>query len=223
MPQPAADIDGVYRSQKARLASIVVAGANALLARGLKDRDQTIPAIVSTVTAGQARTVALVDAYMSIKANRPPIGLDASLYTTAAIRHKPADVIYARPWGALGGQLAEGAKYDAAAGSAQASLERLVRTDLQLAQTHSARDWMTRDPSVTAYERVITSGKPCELCVQASQGIYHTDALMPIHEHCECAVTPLFGQQSPTTVRADVRVADDDEIGPRLLAPGWHA
>jgi hypothetical protein len=70
--------------------------------------------------------------------------------------------------GALGGQLANGAKFQDAMSSAQASLSRLVSTDLQLSQTYSARDWMTNDSSVTGYERV-AGGSACALCDAASR------------------------------------------------------
>jgi hypothetical protein len=60
-------IDGVYRSQRLRLHSTVAAGAARLWANGYEDRERTIESALTLVRAGQARTVALVDAYMTAK------------------------------------------------------------------------------------------------------------------------------------------------------------
>lgn len=223
MPQPPrAPVDGVYRAQRARLRSIVLAATAGIWARQHNgDEQQAVRAMLGTVYAGQAQTVALVDAYMAIKAGTTPQGLDAAKYTVESIRGVSAEELYRRPWGALGGQLANGAKFADAMTSAQASLSRLVSTDLQLSQTYSARDWMTNDPSVTGYERV-AGGSACTLCEAASQGVYHSADLMPIHENCSCDVVPVTGgDRSPVAADESVRVADEPGFGPRLLADDW--
>lgn len=215
-------LDGVYRSQRARLTSTVTAMTARLWAEQHKQEQHTIQQVLAAVYAGQRQVVALVDAFMGLKARTGPQGLDPSRYMIDQIRGVAADELYRKPWAAMGSQLGQGAKFATAADSAQATLAKLVRTDLQLAQTHSARDWMTGSDTVTAYRR--DAGRdPCELCNQAAQGVYSPDALAAIHEHCSCAVIPLFGDQSPQPVDATVRVANDSEIGPRLLAPNWAA
>lgn len=220
MPQQT-QVDGVYRSQRARLSSVVTAITAGMWATGVRAEPQTIRDVLRVVYAGQAQTVALVDAFMAIKADTQPQGLDPSRYTVDAIRGVSAEELYRRPWGALGGQIAEGAKLVDAMGSARASLARLVRTDLQLAQTHSARDWMTSDSSVTGYERE-PGPNPCDLCELAAMNVYRSEDLAPIHEHCNCSVIPVTGgDRSPVAVDASVRVGDDPEIGPRLLAADW--
>lgn len=217
-----ADLNGTYRTQRARLTTAVTTLIAGIWAHMYRQKDQALEQILRTVFAGQAQTVALVDAYMAIKTGTQPKGLDPSQYTVTAIRGIPAATVYDRAWGALGGQINTGAPFGNAVDSGQASLTRLVRTDLQLSQTYSARDWMTSDPGVTGWRRV-TSGTPCDLCAAAADAVYHTSDLMPIHEHCDCTVEPVTGDTSPTTTDATVRVADDSEIGPRLLAADWAA
>lgn len=219
---PPSRLDGAYRSQRLRLTSAVTSTATGLWARGRRDEQQALEDVLRVVYAGQRQMVALVDAFMGIKARTGPQGLDPSRYTVEAIRGVPAEELYRRPWGALGGQLAQGASFASAADSAAASLAKLVRTDLQLSQTHAARDWMTGDPSVTAYRRD-PGPDICDLCDRASQHTYHPGDLAPIHEHCSCGVIPLFDEASPVPVDASVRVVDDPGFGPRLLAADWAA
>lgn len=218
-------VDGVYRSQRLRLVNTVQAAAAAAWAQGFHERGPVTEHVLALVHAGQAHVVALVDAYLAAKTGQAiggghVKGLNADLYTVARLRGKPAEEVYDRPFGALGGQLAEGAPFEAALQSAQASVSRLVRTDLQLAQTHSARDWMASDERIVGWRRVL-SGEGCELCEAASTRTYRTQDLMPIHEHCSCGVEPVYGIEPVASVGTTVRVEDDPELGPRLVADSW--
>ena len=220
------ELDNAYQAQRARLAASVQAGAAAVWADSFRDRERTVDRVVPLVEAGLGMTVALVDAYMTAKATaagEPAVvkGLDSSLYTIAALRGKDAREVYGRPFGALGGQLADGAEFGAALQSSQAALGRLVRTDLQLAQTRSARDWMAGEERVVGYRRVLGPGKNCALCRSASTRTYRREDLMPIHERCHCSVSPLFGSVAVASVGTKVRVVDDPELGPRLVADSW--
>lgn len=216
-----AAIDGAYRSQRLRLISTVNAATASVWAQGFRDRDRVIQEVLRIVYAGQAQTVALVDAYMSAKTGTGARGLPPQLYTVPVLRGMPADQVYARPFGALGGQLAQGAKFESAVTSGRDSLSRLVRTDLQLAQTHSARDWMAGEERIVGYRRVLGGAKNCELCVSAADRTYRKEDLMPIHEHCSCSVEPVYGTEPVASVGTTVRVDDDPELGPRLMADSW--
>ncbi|MEQ9093070.1 MAG: hypothetical protein RLN63_03105, partial [Miltoncostaeaceae bacterium] len=109
------------------------------------------------------------------------------------------------------------------------SVARLALTDHQLAQTPAARVWMAEPANQDyGYERVLGGGESCPLCVVASQQIYYREDLMPIHERCQCSVSPLFGEHPgggnvPRERDSGVRVVDDPEIGPRLMGEGWAA
>jgi hypothetical protein len=202
-------IDGVYRSQRLRLMNTVAAATAQAWAQGYRDREAVIGQVLAVVHAGQAQTVALVDAYMAVKAQASPKGLDPTSYTVALLRGVPAERVYDRPFGAPSRE------------SSLAALARLVRTDMQLAQTHSARDWMTGDERIVGYRRVLGGGKNCSLCVAAADRTYRTEDLMPIHERCSCTVEPVFGTEPVASVGTSVRVDDDPELGPRLMADDW--
>jgi hypothetical protein len=173
----------------------------------------------------------MVEVYMTARRRQAgvgratPGGIDPERYTVARLRRADAREVYRRPFGALAGQLAQGAPFPAAAASGRASVARLALTDLQLAQTHAARDWMTADNRVYGYGRVLGGGKNCELCVAASTRIYYREDLAAIHERCQCTVEPLFGEHpGGLSVPGDaVRVVEDPEIGPRLMAEDWAA
>lgn len=216
-----ASVDGVYRSQRLRLISAVNAATASAWAAGFRDRERVIQEVLRVVYAGQAQTVALVDAYMAAKAQTSVQGLNPDRYTVPVLRGLPGEEVYDRPFGALGGQLAAGAEFAAALTSSREALGRLVRTDMQLAQTHSARDWMSREDRVVGYRRVLGGGKNCSLCVSAATRTYRKEDLMPIHERCTCSVEPLFGSAPVASVGTTVRVDNDPELGPRLMADSW--
>lgn len=211
-----AELDQTYASQRKRLAGLLTAAVAQIIANGLRAKDETVSQLVNVVSAAQAQSVAMVDAYMALKTGQQPKGLDASLYTTAAIRGQAADIVYSRPWGALGWQLSKGADWDGAAISARDAGVKLARTDLQLSQTHSARDWMAGDSSITGWARQINSGNPCSLCLQAAQQVYHTADLMPIHQNCDCTVVPIMGGGGTVSTRS-VSPVSVGEIGPQFV------
>jgi hypothetical protein len=220
-----ARLDAAFRGQRLKLAGIVQGATVRAWMRERHNRDAAIEAALQVVHAGQARTVELVDAYMALKVGGDPKGLPAGRFTVEALRGLPAAEVYDRPYGALGAQLAGGAEFSTALSSAQASVSKLAGTDLQLAQTHAAREWMADDDRVFGYRRVLGGSHNCPLCSAASTRIYYRADLMPIHENCHCTVAPLIGEHPGGLSVPDeaVRVTNDPEIGPRLLADGWAA
>lgn len=221
--QPSSGLDAVYQGQRARLMNTVVAASAAAWAGSRLSPEVVLQQVLPIVRAGQQHTVALVDAYMAAKSRAAigegtVLGLDPARYTVDAIRGIAATDVYQRPFRVA----AHAPDEQAAATSGQAVLEKLVRTDLQLAQTHSARDWMGADgTSVAGWRRVLTGPTSCALCTAASTRTYHTADLMPIHERCDCIVEPVWGDHDTTSIGAPVRVEQDPEIGPRLMADGW--
>jgi len=229
-------IDATYQAQRLRLNATVTAAAARYWAARFSDRQATLAAIVRLVATGQAHTVRLVDAYMAAKAteatgNGQRLGLDPALYTTAALRGVSADIVYGRPFGAYGAFIKDGASPADAVRAAQASVTKLAATDLQLTQTHAARDWMqtassslTSDLRIVGYRRVLAGAGPhCALCTAASTRTYRVADLLPIHEHCTCTVQPLYGTEPVASIGTTVRVELDPEIGPRLMADDWSS
>lgn len=225
-----AQLDIAYRAQRSRLSATVAAAAARAFTTLYSDPKATIQTVVPIVQSGQRLGVSLVDAYMAAKTLEATgqgsvIGLDAARYTIAALRNGvPADDVYSRPFNGFSG----GDRQKALVG-AHAALDKLVRTDLQLAQTHSARDWMTEQAKTATDEtrivgwRRVTDGDPCALCAAAATRTYRTADLMPIHEHCGCHVEPLWGEHAVGSVGTTVRVEIDPELGPRLMADTWSS
>lgn len=217
-------VDATYRSQRMRLRSVLLATvARHWAVASPHDQGAFLGRVTAVVLAAQAQSVRLVDAYMATKTKAvigtgAVKGLDPSLYTVDAIRGVPAAEVYSRPFGALGYALETGLDFSAARAAGGAALGRLASTDFQLAQTYSARDWMTSEESITGYERIL-GGDGCELCQAAADGrVFATDDLAPIHDHCGCSVSPVFGPE-PTKGASDVfSVESDPELGQRLVA-----
>lgn len=228
-------IDAVYNAQRLRLAAVVTSGVAAAWAQLHQDRRQAIDHAVQLVGVGQKQVVHLVEAYMMAKAveatgTAVQVELDPALYTTAKLRGVAAAAIYSRPFGAYGAFINDGAQHADALQAGQASITKLAATDLQLAQTHSARDWMreaareqqTDELRIVGYRRVLAGPGPhCALCTAAATRTYRVAHLLPIHEHCTCGVQPLWGTEPIASVGTTVRVEHDPEIGPRLMAANW--
>lgn len=234
-PQPtveASQIDAAYTAQRLRLSATVSAAVAASWAHLHQDRPAAIGQIVALVGAGQTHTVRLVNAYMTAKTIEATgrgvrITLDPALYTTDLLRGIAASAVYSRPFGAYGAFVNDGAHPAEAIRAARASVSKLAATDLQLAQTHAARDWMQAADEQTAtgirivgYRRVLNPPS-CKLCEAASTRTYRIADLMPIHEHCDCTVQPLYGTEPVASIGTTVRVDDDPELGPRLMADSW--
>lgn len=219
-------LDTAYQAQRQRLTHAVTVRAAALFGLG-SVQQETVAQIVPVVEAGQKHIVALLDAYMAAKmtsavGHGAVKGLDPSLYTTSLLRGVDAESVYGRPFAVLHAAAAKGSRREDAHASAQAALEKLARTDLQLAHTHSAHDWMNAEPTIVGYRRVLTGPGPhCELCTLASHRTYHKADLMPIHEACSCTVEALWGTEPVASAGTTVRVDNDPELGPRLMAEKW--
>lgn len=97
-----------------------------------------------------------------------------------------------------------------------AAVERGVRraktiamTDLELAATHAAREFLADEPRVKFFRRVLTGAESCGLCVIASTQRYHKEHLMPIHPNCDCGIAPIYGDKDPGKIINSKRVTDD--------------
>lgn len=233
-PTAQTQLDVAYQAQRLRLNAAVAAAAAAAWAAMHSNRPFAIAHAVRLVGAGQSHTVHLVGAYMTAKSletvgSSPKVQLDPALYTIEKLRGIAADTVYGRPFGAYGALTKQGAPDGEALQAGRASVAKLAATDLQLAHTHAARDWMqaageqaTGDVKIVGYRRVLSGPGPhCALCTAASTRTYRTADLMPIHEHCTCGVQPLFGTDPVASIGTTVRVEDDPELGPRLMADDW--
>lgn len=220
-----AELDNQYRAQRLRLRATVLAQIARIWATAQpQSRDAFIAAVLPVVHAGQAVVVRLVDAFFATKtidatgAGRVK-GLDPAAYTVEAIRNQPAAVVYDRPFGALGYALATGADFAVARAAGGAALEKLASTDLQLAQTYAARDWMSDEPQIVGYQRITSGG--CPLCTAAAGRTYRSEDLAPIHEGCRCDVAPVYGDVTHEHLPSGLVAVSDPELGSRLADDTW--
>jgi hypothetical protein len=84
----------------------------------------------------------------------------------------------------------------------QERVSTIADTDITLSRREEDRRVFNNTPDVTGYRRIIhpelsEDGTSCGLCVVASQRLYHSDKLMPIHNECNCSVLPVTADQDP--------------------------
>lgn len=194
------------------------------------DIDRFTATIVPVVRGGQRQVANLTDAYLATMAR---LVLGAGTLTGVpdavldAIRPVPPAEAYRRAGVTVWAALAAGAAYPDAVGKGGARAESTAVTDLQLAATHASRHVLTADRRATGYRRV-TNGRCCDLCEQASDRIYRTGDLLPIHNRCTCTVEPVYRAEDPGEVpggevtddRGRPAVREHGELGPVLVVAG---
>lgn len=96
----------------------------------------------------------------------------------------------------------------------------MVGTDLTLAHQRQAQHTL-RSAGITRYRRIIRSEKTCGLCAGASDRLYRTANLLPIHARCRCGVIAVTantdpGSQINTETLSEIYTAADSTAGPAL-------
>lgn len=166
------------------------------------DIERFIATVVPIVEAGQKQTAQLTVAYLDSLARMSgfaPAGA-AMPITGDVIRGVAMAEVYKRPGVTVWTALADGKSITDAVGLGAKRVEQLIDMDLQLAQTHNARNYFGRAAGVVGYMRVLGGGNNCALCALASTQRYHRGNLLPIHEHCHCSVVSLYGDHDPGQV-----------------------
>lgn len=83
------------------------------------------------------------------------------------------------------------------------------------------QDVVPAQPKIIGYERVYDGG--CKFCAAAAELLYHSSDLMPVHEHCNCGVRPVFENDDISGrlwhEEGEGSIADD-EMGARLDQEG---
>lgn len=147
------------------------------------------------------------------------------------LRGVPVEQVLMRSFNEVNYQLDLGKSPDEAFALGQQRLEKTALTDLQLAKTHTVRDFATqlqdRNPTtVVGYRRVLSSNpNHCALCILASTRRYKSFNLMPIHPGCGCNVAMIVGEADPGAFLDDQRVVDlhatiERDLGKKYVAPG---
>lgn len=148
--------------------------------------------------------------------------------------------VFERPAADYRRMVAEG-RPEVARDAFERRLSQLMGDDVMLAERESWRQELQRQ-GVTRFRRVVrpelSAEGSCGLCVAASDQMYRTAFLMPIHGSCKCRVLPVIGDDDPGQVlngddlrqlyaaagstaardlrRTRVRVREHGEMGPVL-------
>jgi hypothetical protein len=209
-------LDENFRAQRAALTDSVTAQATAIWSAAYGDRNQYLGKVLDLMDGATRAVVTLTSAYLTAKARE--VGharhkaLDLDAYTVEKLRGVPAVEVYARPYGALYGQLANGASEEEAHASAVDAVSKLAATDTHAAYTTSAADWMAGDAAIGAFRRV-PSGT-CDYCEEAAQALYHPSVQMPIHENCQCDLEPVFGAAAVAATGLGFHSGDSGAVSP---------
>lgn len=167
-------------------------------------------AIVNRVEASQKMGASLTDAFLTRmlalltgRTVSPAGAIDVS-----ALRQ---GITHAGVYGRLADQYrwetSEGVAPDQVLADVVTRAETLVSTDMALAVRDQSQATLTAR-KVTHWRRVIhpelaKSGMSCGLCVAASDRVYSSDHLMPLHSGCNCIPCPIINGQDPGSVLND--------------------
>jgi hypothetical protein len=160
--------------------------------------------IVRAVEAAQYVTATTTDAYLSAVASEVigqavlPVGAVDPSELRSGVTHQGVYGRLADQWryqeslGTAANVIAEGVASRAVS---------MVATDLQLAFTHQSRRFLT-ERGISGYRRVIRpelskDRAVCGLCIAASDQIYKSGVLMPIHGNCNCDILPVKNGVDP--------------------------
>lgn len=154
--------------------------------------DDFVARALPVVAAGQRKTAALTDAYLTrVLADdfgerlRAPRMID-----TRALRGVDPAIVYSRPTKTVRYELSQGKTIDAAVAEGAKRLTKIAQSDMQLAKTHQARATLSGS-TVDGFERVLNGDYSCLKCVVASTRFYHKENLSPMHPGCDCGVKPV--------------------------------
>jgi hypothetical protein len=156
---------------------------------------------VATLTASY-----LEQLYKDVDAHGPRVRLDLDTVTGRALRGVDPVDVYERPFKELRAALGDDVSLDEAVKRGARRLETLVKTDLQLARTHTVREVSADMPRFEYTVRELQGEYDCALCMIASTQRYHKRNLAPIHPGCDCLVKTVTADYDPG------QVIDEDKL-----------
>ncbi|WP_459750997.1 hypothetical protein [Streptomyces sennicomposti] len=147
---------------------------------------------IATLTASY-----LEQLYREIDGRSPRVTLDLDTVTGRALRDVDPAKVYTRPFKQVWTALSEEAAFDDALGQGEHRLETLIKTDLQLARTHTVREVSAGMPRFKYTVRELQGEYDCALCIVASTQRYMKENLAPIHPGCDCLVKTVTADYDP--------------------------
>ncbi|MEV4037735.1 hypothetical protein [Streptomyces umbrinus] len=162
---------------------------------------RTLPVIL----AGERQVATLTAAYLEqlykdVDGSARRVKLDLDAVTGAFLRGVDPVDVYERPFKEVRAAIGNGVDLDEAVERGANRLETLVKTDLQLARTHTVREVADDMPRFEYTVRELQGEYDCALCMIASTQRYHKRNLAPIHPGCDCLVKTVTADYDPGQV-----------------------
>ncbi|MEU3986191.1 hypothetical protein AB0F77_40050 [Streptomyces sp. NPDC026672] len=155
-----------------------------------------------TILAGERQVAALTASYLeqlhkNVDGGARRVSLDLDAVTGKSLRGVDPAEVYERPFTEIYTALSKDVSLDDAVSRGTHRLETLVKTDLQLARTHTVREVADDMPRFEYTVRVLQGEYDCALCMIASTQRYHKRNLAPIHPGCDCLVKTVTADYDP--------------------------
>lgn len=168
-------------------------------------------AALPVLLAGERQVASLTTTYLErlyrdIADEASRVKLDFDEVTGAALRGVDPSTVYERPFVQTWTALSDGVPFDEALQRGTNRLESLVKTDLQLARTHTARAVTAQQPGISYTIRVPIGEYNCALCLVAATQRYRKKNLLPIHPGCDCLVKTVKADFDPGQVIDEARL-----------------
>lgn len=169
------------------------------------------------ILAGQRQVASLTATYLEtlyrdIAAETSRVDLDLDDVIGRSLRDVDPEDVYRRPFVETWTALSKGEPLDVATDRGANRLETLVKTDLQLARTHTVRAVTAQQPGVEYTVRELQGEYDCALCMIASTQRYHKKDLAPIHPGCDCLVKTVSADYDPGQVIDEERLERVHEL-----------
>lgn len=123
----------------------------------------------------------------------------------------PLSLVHSRPAETYKRAIATGKTHEEALNLALDRAESLQARDLSLAERAMSQALM-EELDIIQFRRVVrpevSKTGACGLCIAASDRIYDTAVLMPMHERCKCKTMPIVGDQDPGNSLNNLDLAD---------------
>jgi hypothetical protein len=159
--------------------------------------ERFIQRVIPILENGQRQTGMATNAYLKAMARLSSQQVPEDAEPAIWARKTEPEKAYARPVKAARRGFSETEDVAFAKKAGRDRLVSLIKTDLQLAQTHTAFGSVQSMAGIDGYRRVLTGSENCALCVLASTNHYRRGNLMPIHHGCDCTVAPMYGDADP--------------------------
>jgi len=168
-------------------------------------------AVLGTIVgAGQQIVSTLTSSHLGKQLDVAPPLVDPGIMSRSGI-DKATE--YQRPYRVAAQAFAGGATREEAVGKGLQRLNSLAGVDIQMAKVRQSQA-VLRAAGRKTYRRETSGDNTCELCEIASDQVYYTEDLMPIHDNCNCEVVEddTGGSQAEADKDFEPPEVDDDSL-----------